>query len=217
MAPRRIRDFTRCVSHCLPIIQTKHPILLLLPSSVCQAFPYLIPILTPAMTTASPSTKLPQGAWDTHVHVFDSSIGPFTANRAYTPAEAPLSDLLKFSSSLTEDHSSTNLVIVQPSPYGSDNKVLLEVLQRLHRQGHTNSRGIAVIDVEKTSDQDLQDLHEAGVRGVRLNEGAGGKTSSPQEFIQNLHATADRIKHLPGWKIQLHISGCFWDGKIKTT
>ncbi|RYP67728.1 hypothetical protein DL769_005692 [Monosporascus sp. CRB-8-3] len=167
--------------------------------------------LTSASTSCGVLPRLSPGAWDTHVHVFDSTIGSFAPDRAYTPAEAPLPDLLEFSRTLTQDNSLTNLVIVQPSPYGTDNTVLLEVLRQLHAQGHT-ARGVAVVDVEKTSDEQFWCLHHAGIRGLRLNKRADEDTFSPQELAKNITKVASRIKNLPGWKLQLFISGDLWDG-----
>lgn len=157
--------------------------------------------------------RLSPGSWDTHVHIFDSTIGPFAPDRDYTPAEAHLSDLLRFSRTLTRDKSSTNLVLVQPSPYGTDNTVLLEALRQLQGQSQLTARGIAVVDLENTNDEQLRDLHDIGVRGLRLNKGASEDKFSAREFAKNITKAANRIRDLPGWKLQLFISGDIWDGK----
>ncbi|HEY6024158.1 MAG TPA: amidohydrolase family protein, partial [Pseudolabrys sp.] len=56
-------------------------------------------------------------------------------------------------------------VIVQPSFYGTDNRLLLQSLNVLAGR----SRGVAVIDRETTSGRALSGLVEQGVRGLRLN------------------------------------------------
>ena len=165
-----------------------------------------------SLVSATPVSLNP-GLWDTHVHIFDSTIGPLAPDRDYTPAEASLPDLLKFGRSLTGDNSSANFVIVQPSPYGTDNTVLLEVLRQLHGQSQPTARGIAVVDVENTNDERFRDLHNAGVRGLRLNKGANEEVFSSKQFAKTIAQAANRIKDLPGWKLQLYISGDLWDGK----
>ncbi|KAM5345048.1 hypothetical protein ACJ41O_010910 [Fusarium nematophilum] len=156
-------------------------------------------------------TRLPPGSWDTHVHVFDSSIGPFAADRAYTPAEAPLQDLLDFNRSLTQNNQLSNLVIVQPSPYSKDNAVLLAALGRLRHKHGISARGIAVVDLGCTSDAELWCLHILGIRGLRLNVAADGRSVSTGEFARSIAEAAKRIQHLPNWKLQLFCPGRVWD------
>lgn len=163
----------------------------------------------------SASPRLNPGSWDTHIHIFDSRIGPFALGRDYTPAEAYLCELLN-SRTLTRDKSSTKLVLVQPSPYGTDNAVLLEALRQLRGQSQCTARGIAVMDLENTSDEQFRELHDAGVRGLRLNRGASEDEFSTMEFARTITEAANRIKYLPGWKIQFFISGDIWDGKTQS-
>ncbi|AMB87026.1 hypothetical protein AWM79_17655 [Pseudomonas agarici] len=91
------------------------------------------------------------------------------------------------------DHS----VIVQASAYGSDNSLLIECLE--HAEGLL--RGVAVIDQAVTDDQ-LQRMNEAGVRGVRLNLETFGVTD-PEKASAHLHALAERIQRF-GWHIQIY-------------
>jgi len=56
-------------------------------------------------------------------------------------------------------------VFVQPSAYGRDNRCMLEAMREV---GTQNCSGIADID-ENAPDAELERLHEAGVRGVRIN------------------------------------------------
>ena len=70
---------------------------------------------------------------------------------------------------------SSRVVLVQPSVYGTDNRGLLNALAVL---GPEVARGVAVIDPETVSDVTLQDLHKAGVRGVRVNLGIQGGAES---------------------------------------
>lgn len=59
-------------------------------------------------------------------------------------------------------------VLVTPSTYGADNRPMLDALAQMGGQ----ARGVAVIDGSE-SDAQLQALHGAGVRGIRLNLSLG--------------------------------------------
>jgi hypothetical protein len=73
-------------------------------------------------------------------------------------------------------------------------------------------RGIAVVDVQTITDAELQEMHDLGVRGVRLNFQADGKSVDTVAFNKALEAAAERIAHMPGWMIQVFIPGYIWDG-----
>jgi hypothetical protein len=62
-------------------------------------------------------SQLPVAACDCHVHVFDSQRFPFHPGRSYTPARASLEELIAFEKRLGIQR----VLLVQPSPYGSDN------------------------------------------------------------------------------------------------
>jgi predicted TIM-barrel fold metal-dependent hydrolase len=80
-------------------------------------------------------------------------------------------------------------VLVQPSVYGTDNRCLLSALATL---GPDVARGVAVIDPETVSDVTLQGLHNAGVRGVRVNLESKGERSSGLA-LSAISATAERV------------------------
>lgn len=136
---------------------------------------------------------MPEHACDCHTHIFGPHRDfPFSKNRKYTPNEALLSDLIKL-------HDALNLkrvVIVHPSPYASDNACTLSALKQLKQRG----RGIVVIDRDTSQDQ-LLDMHEHGVRGVRINlqtEGILDLSIAKEQIEWN----AKKVKTL-GWHIQL--------------
>jgi predicted TIM-barrel fold metal-dependent hydrolase len=136
---------------------------------------------------------MPNGACDCHTHIF----GPheefaLSKSRQYTPPEALLSDLVKLHDGL----GLARVVLVHPSPYGSDNSCTLRALNALKGRG----RGVVVID-KTLSKAELQRMHALGVRGVRINLQTQGihDLSMAQEQID---WTARMIQHL-GWHIQL--------------
>lgn len=140
---------------------------------------------------------LPRDACDCHVHVF----GPpgryaFAENRTFMPSPVTLEDLLCFHGLLGVDRA----VIIQASPQGTDNTCLVDTLEALHGLGR-QARGVAVVD-ETATDEQLQALHLAGVRGVRLNLQTFG-ISSPRLASDRLRATA-RIAQTMNWHVQLY-------------
>lgn len=107
--------------------------------------------------TVAPTTAVPPG-WDTHVHVFDASAQVQPGH--YQPADHPLSAI----EALAQAHGVGHLVLVQPSVYGTDNRVLCAALSETPGR----HRGVAVVDASVT-DAELDHLHAVGVRGVRFN------------------------------------------------
>lgn len=134
---------------------------------------------------ALPRIPVPQGACDCHVHVFDPEHFPYAPDRTYTPGVAPVEELDR----VRKRHGLSRVVLVQPSVYGTDNRCLLNALAIL---GPEVARGVAVIDPETASDVTLQDLYNAGVRGVRVNLESKGERSSGLAR-RALSATAERV------------------------
>ena len=83
-------------------------------------------------------------------------------------------------------------VLVQISVYGTDNRYMLEVLRR-----HPDRlRGIGVVAPDVT-EPELTAMHEAGVRGLRLNVLYGGGVG-----LEAAKTLANKIKDM-GWHLQL--------------
>jgi predicted TIM-barrel fold metal-dependent hydrolase len=81
------------------------------------------------------------------------------------------------------------VVIVTPSVYGTD------------KARGADARGVAVID-EKTSENELEAMHRAGIRGIRLNLATGG-TNDPTVARERLRVGIDRVKGR-NWHVQLY-------------
>lgn len=168
--------------------------------------------LTVRRLSLSQSHLIPPGGFDTHVHIFDTRLGPYSPTRAYTPATASLKDLLSFSSGVSSSSRPEKYVVVQPSPYGTDNRVLLSIL-RLCQESQVVVRGIAVVDLNTVTDAELRDLHDRGVRGLRLNLQSHGHDVDLVSLKDMLERGARRIQHLPGWKLQVFAPGHVWKGE----
>jgi predicted TIM-barrel fold metal-dependent hydrolase len=135
---------------------------------------------------ATPDPSAP--GWDAHVHVFDAA-APARAGH-YQPVHRPLADI----EALAATHGIGHLVLVQPSVYGTDNRVLLEAL----KDGGGRHRGVAVVESGIT-DEELDALHTAGVRGVRFNRvSPAGHRGDVEGDLLDL---APRLRER-GWHVQ---------------
>jgi 2-pyrone-4,6-dicarboxylate lactonase len=150
--------------------------------------------LAPSSRMEPAAFEMPAGACDTHAHVIAaSSAYPMAPSRSYTPPPAPED---KYLAMLAATGCSRG-VIVQISVYGTDNRYMLEVLGR-----HPDRlRGIAVVPPEVT-DQELEAMHAAGVRGLRINVLFPGAGLS----FEAMETLARRIAPM-GWHMQFLVDG----------
>lgn len=131
--------------------------------------------------------QLPTGACDSHIHVYDDSVAP-VAGAALRPPQATVDDYRRIQARMGTQRA----VLVTPSTYGCNNAPMLSALAQMGAQ----ARGVAVVSGEE-SDEQLQQMHQQGVRGVRINLSLGqGPEASAVEPI------ALRIAPL-GWHLQL--------------
>ena len=138
---------------------------------------------------------MPPDACDCHVHVFDPAKFAFAERRTYTPPSATVDELLALQKSLHLDR----VVVVQPSVYAADNSCTLDAVRRMG----SRARGVAVID-KNTTRTAIDDMHSAGVRGVRLNleTNVAGKFD-PAGAKALLDATAKQLEGR-GWHVQFY-------------
>ncbi len=140
----------------------------------------------------APRFQMPAGATDSHAHVIGLPPDyPFVDDRSYTPPEASLADYEALHRALGIERA----VIVTPSICGTDNRMTLKAIADYAGQ----ARGVSVLD-ETVGDSKLEALHEAGIRGVRLNILFAGGVG-----LQAFKPLADRIRDL-GWHVQLLIN-----------
>ncbi len=115
------------------------------------------------------------GIVDCHFHVIAAADRfPMLAGRSYTPAPASLEAWQATLAPLGVTHG----VVVQPSVYGIDNRVLLAALKR----GGGRLVGVAAVDAA-VSDAELDGLAEAGVRGVRMAHFEAGDPRAMGGFV----------------------------------
>jgi predicted TIM-barrel fold metal-dependent hydrolase len=143
-----------------------------------------------------PNAVMPAGATDCHMHVFgEPDRYPLAPRRSYTPPPASLEDYL----AMTEAVGLARNVFVQASPYGTDNRCMLDAMRR---RGAA-CRGVAVIG-PATNDAQLADMHALGVRGVRLNFVSAG-IDDAGAAVDEFDRTAARVAPL-GWHVQMFAS-----------
>jgi 2-pyrone-4,6-dicarboxylate lactonase len=134
----------------------------------------------------------PEGACDAHCHIFGPADRfPYAAERAYTPPDAGLEAF----EALQRQLGLSRAVFVQASCHGTDNSAMLDALRR----GEGRYAGVAMIG-ESCSDDDLTEMHRAGVRGVRFNFVAHlGGAPDLGRFWRIVERVAPR-----GWHVVLH-------------
>ncbi len=131
------------------------------------------------------------GICDTHFHVFGPYARfPLPRDPFYAPQEATAAAYRQVAERLGIDR----MVVVQGGCYGTDNAAMLAAVQML---GRNRACGIAIIDATATV-ADLRRLHEAGVRGIRLNA-----ISDKRIDADAIRTQAHMIAEL-GWHIQFH-------------
>lgn len=136
-----------------------------------------------------------RGVCDTHVHILDPDRFPFSAQRRYTPGSARVEDLIRLHDAIGIER----VVVVQNSVYGSDHRCLLDALTRL---GPARARGVATLS-EVTTEQEIAELHDAGVRGSRLNlEVSRNRDTDSAEVL--LRRAAARLPS--GWLLHINAS-----------
>ncbi len=149
--------------------------------------------LPPDPNPSKPAHTLPAFACDTHCHVFGPADRfPYADDRSYTPPDAPYERLVALHDFLGLSRG----VIVQASCHGTDNRAMLDAIDR----GAGRYRGVAIVD-DNIDEAGLRALHDGGVRGVRFNfvEHLGG---APDMAV--FDRVLERIEPM-GWHVVLHL------------
>jgi predicted TIM-barrel fold metal-dependent hydrolase len=151
-----------------------------------------------AVTQSKISFQAPAGAVDCHIHILpDPKEFPFWEGRTFTPSISTPMESIAVHKALGVNR----VVIVHPSFYGADMRSTLHGLRVL---GSKRSRGVAVID-ENTTSAAMDDMHKAGVRGVRLNFqtfAMAGRQIDVGAVRRQFLSTIEQIRQRP-WHIQL--------------
>jgi len=141
---------------------------------------------------SQPRFKLPEGAVDAHCHVFGPGAQfPFAPERKYTPCDASKAQLF----ALRDHLGFSRNVIVQATCHGADNRAMADAC----RASNGKARGVATVR-RSVTDMELQQLHDAGVRGVRFNFVKRLVDVTPRDELEEI---AGRIAKL-GWHVVIY-------------
>jgi predicted TIM-barrel fold metal-dependent hydrolase len=144
----------------------------------------------PDWNPRTPTLKAPPLSCDCHAHIFGPvERYPYSPKRLFTPPDVTLEQYRALLATL----GITRAVLVTPSVYGMDNERQLDTLAAMHGQW----RGVAVTATD-VSERELERLHAAGFRGVRVNLFAKSGL-----MLDDLEKIAHRIAPLR-WHVQLH-------------
>lgn len=138
------------------------------------------------------SFPVPSGACDCHVHAYDDAY-PLAPTATFKPPHAPLLDYVKVQAAL----GLTRAVVVQPTGYGFDNRCTLAAVASMSGR----ARAVVMVPLSVTQ-ATLQDLHAAGVRGVRMMMLPGGPLG------WDALAPLARKIGLLGWHLNVQFNGC---------
>ena len=138
--------------------------------------------LPPDRNPRQPKLVLPQGAVDTHVHVFAPGYR-LSPDRGYNPPDSTLADLKHLHRTLGIDR----VVFTQPSVYGTENAAILDGMTALNAETPNRARAVVAIAMD-IRDDELAALDARGVRGVRLNTDNKGGMPIEMRAIPDLAA-----------------------------
>ena len=141
---------------------------------------------------SKPHFQLPPGAVDAHCHVFGPGAQfPYAPERKYTPCDASKEELF----ALRDHLGFARNVVVQATCHGADNRAMVDALMR----SNGRARGVATVRSSVTDDE-LQRMHAAGVRGVRFNFVKRLVDFTPKDELTEI---AGRIAPL-GWHVVVY-------------
>jgi predicted TIM-barrel fold metal-dependent hydrolase len=138
--------------------------------------------------------RLPKNSCDTHLHVFgDATRYPVgNPNALYQPPQDCTFEAMQ---ALHAGMGIERAVLVQPTIYGTDHRLLHDVLATAPAGRY---RGVAIID-DSVSDAELKRLDKVGVRCARFNFGGNFKLAPSLDAFRR---SLDRIRAL-GWSAKI--------------
>ncbi|MET8824571.1 amidohydrolase family protein [Streptomyces sp. NPDC004610] len=148
-----------------------------------------------ADTLTKPVFEVPPNSCDTHFHVFEPGY-PVGPSPLYHFPDGTLQQYLKAMEWLGVER----FVLVQPTYYGNDNSLLVDVL----KAAGPRCRGVVRID-DDTTDAQLDTYHDLGVRAIRLDLFARASWALP-DLIAYIRAMAERARPR-GWHLQFYTPG----------
>ncbi|KAF4981503.1 hypothetical protein FZEAL_2688 [Fusarium zealandicum] len=148
----------------------------------------------------------PKGGWDTHHHIFEPQLFPYSSTRHLTPPPATIKAFEDFRRRL----GITNSVLTHGLSYGDDCSSLKAFVARL---GKPTTSGVGVIDPETTTDEAIREMEAAGICGLRINLYAHGAMEDVELQKKTMRAYLQRVTNLSlPWSLTMTtIRTEFWD------
>lgn len=130
------------------------------------------------------ATRAPSGGWDCHAHLFGPYADyPLAPDRSYTPPEALASRYVELLERLGLEHG----VLVHPSAYGSDYRLVLDAMA-------SYPQWRAVLVATAGSVPALAGLRDRGVRALRFSHRSGASANfAGSASLQDLQALAPAL------------------------
>lgn len=150
--------------------------------------------MAPDNETKTPRFKAPPKSCDAHCHVFGPhATFPYSDKASYWPPDAGKDALKRIHDKLGIERA----VLVQASCHGIDNRGMMDAI----KTSNGAYRGVCIAN-DTFSENDFQDLHDGGVRGVRFNfvKHLGGAPD-----LTMMQTVLDRVKPL-GWHLVIHVN-----------
>jgi 2-pyrone-4,6-dicarboxylate lactonase len=152
-------------------------------------------------TPTKPVFTPPPGAVDAHCHVFGPGDEfPYAPERKYTPCDAGKAELY----ALRDHLGFSRNVVVQATCHGTDNRAMVDALVNAGGK----ARGVATVKADISTDE-LAEMHEAGVRGVRFNYVKRLVDPKPDAYYRGI---IDKIAAF-GWHIVVYFEAADLDEK----
>ena len=142
----------------------------------------------------------PPGACDSQFHIYgDRKKYPPIQNAWYDPPDATfwhMKDVLK-------KLGFQRGVIVYPMPYGTDNRLLFDILEAIRGTEDAKNFRATCIVKDDVKDSEMERLKSLGVVGARFNIGKRWEETHTRAGIKR---NLERVREI-GWHARLHISG----------
>ncbi|MDD1780770.1 amidohydrolase family protein [Enterovibrio sp. ZSDZ35] len=150
--------------------------------------------MPPDNNTRTPRFVAPPKSCDAHCHVFGPHAQfPYAETATYWPPDAGKDALKRVHDTLGIERA----VLVQASCHGRDNRAMMDAIA----SSNGAYRGVCMAD-DTFTDNDFQDLHEGGVRGIRFNfvTHLGGAPN-----LEMMARVLERVKQY-GWHLVIHVN-----------
>ena len=150
--------------------------------------------MPPDNNTRVPLYKALPKACDAHCHVFGPhELFPYSDKASYWPPDADKQALKRLHDKLGIERA----VLVQASCHGTDNRAMLDAI----KSSNGAYRGVCIAN-DSFTENDFQNLHDGGVRGVRFNfvKHLGGAPN-----LDSMKTVLQRVKPL-GWHLVIHVN-----------